>query len=161
MGGRGATSNLTRLRNYGTEFRQVTIGKNGKRLHTEDKRIMFVESTGKNAKTPYESMMPHRIYVLLKEKRGDKEIKSISFMDKRGFAYKFIDIHQVHKGIGKGKLGHTHMGYNRKEPREMNRSERKFVQKVLSAFYGVNRKRRKGGITKWLRSTSNSPHGKA
>lgn len=158
MGGRGATSNLARLAKYGTEFRQVKTNKNGKRLHMSDKRVLFVESIGKHAKTPYESMMPHRIYVQMKKRSYG--IKSITFTDKMGFAYKFIDVKTAHHNIGKGKLGHTHMGYYRKSPREMNHSERRFLKKVMKAVYVPKYKKRKGGITKWLHLMKNFPHGK-
>ena len=153
MGGRGATSNLAKLAKYGTEYKQVKTNIVGKKLHTKDKRILFIETTNeqKQSKTPYESMMPHRVYVLINAK--NRNIKSITFTDKKGFAYKFIDVNQVHYEIGKGKLGHTHMGYNRKEPREMNRSERKLVQKVYIAYNMPKyTKKKKGGVTEWLKS---------
>ncbi len=132
MGGRGATSNLAQLAKYGTEFRQVKTNKNGKRLHVSDKRVLFVESTTKNTKTPYESMMPNRIYAVINNKTSN--LKTVVFTDKRGMAYKFIDVNQIHSRVlGKGDIGHVHEGYFRNTARALIAGERHFVQRLLNA----------------------------
>lgn len=134
MGGRGATSNLTKLAKYGTAYKQVKTNKFGRKLHTKDKRILFIEprNEGQQSKTPFESMMPHRVYVLVNAK--NRNIKSITFTDRMGFAYKFIDVKQIHrKTLGKGDLGHVHIGYNRSKARRLRRSERKLLRRILIA----------------------------
>lgn len=77
-----------------------------------------------------------------------------------GFAYEFVDVNVAHYNIGKGKLGHTHMTYDRKEPREMNRSERKLVRKVLATYHKPKWMKRTGGIKKWLHYMKHFPLGK-
>lgn len=150
MGGRGATSSLARLNKYGSEFQQVKTNKNGRKLHTKDKRILFIESKSKQNKTPYESMMPHRIYAVISNKT--KELTSITFTDKMGFAYKFIDLHSTHEGVGYGDLGHVHVGYNREKTRKLSKHERRIVRELLiengesikpKTKYRKTRKRRK------------------
>lgn len=133
MGGRGATSNLARLAKYGTEFRQVKTNKNGKRLHISDKRVLFVTSTDpKHNNTPYESMMPNRIYAVINNRTSN--LKAVVFTDKHGMAYKFIDVNQIHsKMLGKGDIGHVHEGYFRNTARALITDERHFVQRLLKA----------------------------
>ena len=98
----------------------------------KDKRILFIEITNeqKQSETPFESMMPHRVYVLVNAKK--RNIKSITFTYRRGFAYKFIDVKQIHrKTLGKGDLGHVHIGYDRSKARRLRRSERKLLRRIL------------------------------
>lgn len=146
MGGRGSTSSLARLQKYGTEFKEVKTTAYGGKLHMKDKRILFIKTREKHNKTPYDSMMPNRIYVLINSRDTKRKVKSITFTDKMGFAYKFVDVNVAHYNIGKGKLGHTHMTYDRKEPREMNRSERKLVRKVLAAYHRPKYIKKRGEI---------------
>ena len=134
MGGRGATSNLAKLAKYGTAYKQVKTNKFGRKLHTKDKRILFIEPRyeGQQSKTPYELMMPNKIYAVIRLK--SRELGSITFTDKMGFEYKFIDVKQIHrKTLGKGDLGHVHIGYNRSKARRLRRSERKLLRRILIA----------------------------
>lgn len=130
MGGRGATSSLARLSKYGTEFRQVKKNSKGKNFKIRDKRVLFVESATGKGKTPYESMMPYRVYAVIGR---DGKVKSITYTDRLGMAKKFIDVNTSHEGVGRGELGHVHVGYYRKNTRWMNRSERKLVRRILVA----------------------------
>ena len=77
-------------------------------------------------------MMPNKIYAVIRLK--SRELGSITFTDKMGFEYKFIDVKQIHrKTLGKGDLGHVHIGYNRSKARRLRRSERKLLRRILIA----------------------------
>lgn len=52
------------------------------------------------------------------------------------------------------------MTYDRKEPREMNRSERKLVRKVLATYHKLQWMKRTGEIKKWLHYMKHFPLGK-
>ncbi len=52
------------------------------------------------------------------------------------------------------------MTYDRKEPREMNRSERKLVRKVLAVYHRPKYIKKKGEIKKWLHYMKHFPLGK-
>ena len=131
MGGRGATSSLARLSKYGTEFQQVKKNSKGKNFKIRDKWVLFVTSATGKGKTPYESMMPHRVYAVIRPGKGT--LHSVVFTNRMGHAYKFIDVNASHEGIGRGELAHVHIGYDRKYMRRLRKSERKLIRRLLLA----------------------------
>ena len=131
MGGRGSTSSLEKLDNYGKEFKEVTTNLHGKPIRIRDKRVLFIESRlGKN-KTPFESMRSNRVYVLIHPNK--RNVHAVIFTDRMGHAKKFIDVNASHDEKGFNDLGHVHVKYDRIKSRGLRKADRKLLRKILIA----------------------------
>lgn len=94
MGGRGASSYTSKLRNrYGSQYKTLLTAGN----------VKFVEKNGRGSEALMETMTPGRVYARVES----GELKSIVYFDADGKRAKQIDLDHVHKGVAP----HTHHGY--------------------------------------------------
>lgn len=124
MGGRGAASGLSKHK-YGTEYRSLLQVGN----------VKYVRNALKSsASAPLETKVKGRIYAVINAK---DELRSINFYDKDGKRYKRIDVKgPAHPGKDGKKVltPHVQYGYIGSKndiARKPNKSERKFMRKVL------------------------------
>lgn len=116
MGGRGASSGVSKGGRYGTEF--STVYKSG-----NIKFVRYNDSTA--AKSPMETMTKGRVYVTVNSRN---ELKSITYFDKNNKRYKQVDISgKPHLINGKYIIPHT--------TRAMN-----IMKKAIMPFLQRNRK---------------------
>lgn len=124
MGGRGASSGVSKKKKYGTEYRMVH----------EFENIKFIAQNEETpVKTPMETMTKNRIYVTLGK---DGEPKSITSYDENGKRERQIDLTHYHTVNGTKTKPHTHMGYEHEEngTRKLSIKENKLIDKVMKAW---------------------------
>ena len=111
---------------YGTEYSTVLKAGNIK---------FIVQTSGKSAKTPMETMTKGRVYVLVNEKFNQPV--SITYHDSKNKRCKQIDLLHIHNG----KKPHAHIGYFHDEhgTRNLTPKEKKFIDNILKIWYSKNK----------------------
>lgn len=130
MGGRGASSGISDSgKRYGTEFRTIAQAGN----------VKFIKYNGGSVTAPMETRTRGRIYATLDD---HNDVKHITFYDVNGERYKQVDV----KGPQhKGRLPHTHLGYEHDElgTRDLSQKEQYKVNEILTIW---SRRRKKLNI---------------
>ena len=118
MGGRGASSGISRLGNpYGSQYHAVlTVG-----------NVKFVEKNSRDSETLMETMTRGRVYAHVEG--GD--LKAIVYFDNENKRSKQIDMDHAHLGVSP----HAHEGYFHSEFRKnLTTEERAMVDRVVSSW---------------------------
>lgn len=125
MGGRGASSGVSKKKKYGTEYRTVH----------EFENIKFVVNTEGAVTAPMETMTKGRVYVTIDEKKNRP--KHITYYDAENKRVKQIDFYPQHNGM----LIHTHHGYFHNENDGENgaelptKEEKIMIERVNKIWY--------------------------
>lgn len=126
MGGRGASSGLSKNGNkYGSQFHAI-IDTNGKPLVSGN--IKFIESNSRNSESLFETMTKGRVYAVV----GGNDLLKIVYFDKENKHTKEINFGHKHAELDP----HVHHGYfhnerdGKKGATQLNAEEQKMVERA-------------------------------
>lgn len=131
MGGRGASSGISKKRNvYGSQFHAVKDS-NGKALVSGN--VKFIQSNSRDSESLMETMTKGRVYALT----GGDDLIKIVYFDKENKHVKEINFGHKHAGLDP----HVHHGYfhnendGKKGATRLTKEEKKMVESVEKVWH--------------------------
>lgn len=131
MGGRGASSGISKKRNvYGSQFHAVKDS-NGKALVSGN--VKFIQSNSRDSESLMETMTKGRVYALT----GGDDLIKIVYFDKENKHVKEINFGHKHEGLDP----HVHHGYfhnendGKKGATRLTKEEKKMVESVEKVWH--------------------------
>lgn len=131
MGGRGASSGISKKRNvYGSQFHAVKDS-NGKALVSGN--VKFIQSNSRDSESLMETMTKGRVYTLT----GGDDLIKIVYFDKENKHVKEINFGHKHAGLDP----HVHHGYfhnendGKKGATRLTKEEKKMVESVEKVWH--------------------------
>ena len=132
MGGRGASSGISKLSKDGTRGGN-RYGSQYKTILKERNIKFLVPRTLERPETLMETMTRGRVYVLMNH--DATEPKSIVYFDSSNKRSKQIDLDDRHGGVAHVHRGYKHNEYNpRNLPTKLNDKEKRMVARVNSIW---------------------------